>query len=173
MWLLKLLGYEISCSSYVVLSLMPPFFCDNGHVSSIYPVQQQRTKHVEIDLHFVREHVAIGHYAAIFTKGLPTSLFLDFRNSLNIHLPPDQTTGPGFSCEEMRVLAFHKGLPLPSKLLPVPRVPFHFDYRYPAASELLDFSIKNFDWLLGNTQLLINLNLIQRQNYCLLRQTFL
>ena len=59
---------------------------------------------MEINLHFVRERVAIGHvrvlhvpsayqYADIFTKGLPTSLFLDFRNSLNIHLPPDQTTG--------------------------------------------------------------------------------
>ncbi|KAJ9546372.1 hypothetical protein OSB04_018915 [Centaurea solstitialis] len=47
------------------------------------PVQHQRTKHVEIDLHFVRERVAIGHvrilhvpsayqYADIFTRGLPT-----------------------------------------------------------------------------------------------------
>ncbi|KAJ9564861.1 hypothetical protein OSB04_000827 [Centaurea solstitialis] len=81
-------------------------FCDN--VSGMYlasnPVQHQRTKHVEIDLHFVRECVAIGHvrvlhvpstyqYADIFTKGLPTSFFLDFKNSLNIRLPPDQTTG--------------------------------------------------------------------------------
>ena len=68
------------------------------------PVQHQRTKHVEIDLHFVREHVAIGHvrvlhlassfrFPDIFTKGLPTTLFLDFRNSLNIRVPPDQTTG--------------------------------------------------------------------------------
>ncbi|KAJ9547665.1 hypothetical protein OSB04_020208 [Centaurea solstitialis] len=88
------------------LSRATVVFCDN--VSAMYlasnPVQHQRTKHVEIDLHFVRERVAIGHvrvlhvpsayqYADIFTKGLPTSLFLDFRNSLNIRLPPDQTTG--------------------------------------------------------------------------------
>jgi hypothetical protein len=37
-------------------------YCDN--VSAIYlstnPVQHQRTKHVEIDLHFVRERVAVG-----------------------------------------------------------------------------------------------------------------
>lgn len=59
-------------------------YCDN--VSAIYlstnPVQHQRTKHVEIDIHFVRERVALGQirvlhvpsshqYADILTKGLP------------------------------------------------------------------------------------------------------
>jgi hypothetical protein len=55
----------------------------------------ERTKHVEIDLHFVRERVAVGdvrvlsvpttlQFADIFTKGLPSSVFLDFRSSLNI-----------------------------------------------------------------------------------------
>ena len=63
-------------------------FCDN--VSAIYlsinPVQHQGTKHVEIDLHFVRDKVATGEirvlhvpstslYADVFTKGLPTSIF--------------------------------------------------------------------------------------------------
>ncbi|KAJ9542459.1 hypothetical protein OSB04_028965 [Centaurea solstitialis] len=100
-WLRNLL-LELCCP----LSRATVVFCDN--VSAMYlasnPVQHQRTKHVEIDLHFVRERVAIGHvrvlhvppayqYADIFTKGLPTSLFLDFRDSLNIRLPPDQTTG--------------------------------------------------------------------------------
>jgi hypothetical protein len=37
-------------------------YCNN--VSTVYlftnPIQHQRTKHVEIGLHFVREHVAIG-----------------------------------------------------------------------------------------------------------------
>jgi hypothetical protein len=37
-------------------------YCDN--VSAMYlstnPVQQQRTKHVELDLHFVRERVVVG-----------------------------------------------------------------------------------------------------------------
>jgi hypothetical protein len=73
-------------------------YCDN--VSAVYlstnPVQHHRTKHVEIDLHFVREQVAAGdvrvlsvpttlQFTYIFTKGLPTSVFLDFRSSLNIY----------------------------------------------------------------------------------------
>jgi len=72
-------------------------YCDN--VSAVYlstnPVQHQRTKHVEIDLHFVRERVVVGdvrvlhipttsQFADIFTKGLPTSVFTEFRSSLNI-----------------------------------------------------------------------------------------
>jgi hypothetical protein len=72
-------------------------YCDN--VSDVYlstnPVQHQRTKHVEIDFHFVQEKVAIGQvcvlhvpttsqFADIFTKGLPSSVFNEFRSSLNI-----------------------------------------------------------------------------------------
>jgi hypothetical protein len=72
-------------------------YCDN--ISVVYlstnPIQHQRTKHVEIDLHFVREKVAIGQvcvlhvptisqFADIFMKGLPSSVFNEFRSSLNI-----------------------------------------------------------------------------------------
>ncbi|KAI3686614.1 hypothetical protein L1987_80294 [Smallanthus sonchifolius] len=81
-------------------------YCDN--VSAIYlsgnPVQHQRTKHVEMDIHFVREKVAKGEVrvlhvpsryqiADIFTKGLPKVLFDDFRTSLNIRDPPVSTAG--------------------------------------------------------------------------------
>lgn len=81
-------------------------FCDN--ISSVYmsvnPVKHQRTKHVELDLHFVREKVALGQvkvlhvptssqYADIFTKGLPTSLFSDFRASLTVAKPDAYTEG--------------------------------------------------------------------------------
>ncbi|XP_021773559.1 uncharacterized protein LOC110737517 [Chenopodium quinoa] len=66
-------------------------YCDN--VSAIYlsdnPIQHQRTKHIEMDILFVREKVARGHVrvlhvpfrhqiADIFMKGLPRVLFEDF-----------------------------------------------------------------------------------------------
>ena len=81
-------------------------YCDN--ISAVYmssnPVQHQRTKHIEIDLHFVRERVAVGdvrvmlvptssQYADIFTKELPSSLFTEFRSSLNARAADDQTAG--------------------------------------------------------------------------------
>ncbi|GJX55740.1 ribonuclease H-like domain-containing protein [Tanacetum coccineum] len=81
-------------------------YCDN--VSAVYmsanPVQHQRTKHIEIDIHFVRDKVAAGHvrvlhvpsrfqYADIFTKGLPCLLFTDFRSSLSVRESPAPTAG--------------------------------------------------------------------------------
>ncbi|GJT65598.1 retrovirus-related pol polyprotein from transposon TNT 1-94 [Tanacetum coccineum] len=86
----------------LLLELHTPLFtatlvyCDN--VSAVYlstnPVQHRRYKHIKIYIHFVREYVASGQvrvlhvpsrfqYADIFTKGLPTALFLEFRSSLN------------------------------------------------------------------------------------------
>ena len=80
-------------------------YCDN--ISAVYlsgnPVQHQRTKHIEMDIHFVREKVARGQVrvlhvpsryqiADIFTKGLPLHLFDDFRDSLNVREPPVSTT---------------------------------------------------------------------------------
>jgi hypothetical protein len=82
-------------------------YCDN--VSAVYlstnPVQHQRTKHIEIDLHFVRERVAAGtvrvlhvptssQFADIFTKGLPSTVFVEFRSSINVR-PADVPTAGG------------------------------------------------------------------------------
>ncbi|GKD76808.1 ribonuclease H-like domain-containing protein [Tanacetum coccineum] len=73
------------------LSTATLVYCDN--VSAIYvsvnPVQHQRTKHIEINIHFVCDMVTAGdvrvlhvpsryQYADIFTKGLLSALFEDF-----------------------------------------------------------------------------------------------
>ncbi|WVZ92355.1 hypothetical protein U9M48_038428 [Paspalum notatum var. saurae] len=91
-WLRQLLA-----ELYSPLAKSTLIYCDN--VSAVYlstnPVQHQWTKHVEIDLHFVRDRIAIGdvrvlhvpttfQFADIFTKGLPSSTFSEFRSSLNI-----------------------------------------------------------------------------------------
>ncbi|KAJ0789653.1 putative RNA-directed DNA polymerase [Helianthus annuus] len=91
---------------HVPLKQASVIYCDN--VSAIYmsdnPVQHQRTKHIEIDIHFVREKVRIGHirvlhvpssyqYADIFTKGLSRQLFQSFRSSLTVCPMTDQTAG--------------------------------------------------------------------------------
>ncbi|GJY66247.1 ribonuclease H-like domain-containing protein [Tanacetum coccineum] len=86
---------------YTPLFIATLVYCDN--VSAVYVstnhVQPQRTKHIEIDIHFVRDrgHVRVLHvpsryqYADIFTKGLPTSLLEEFRTSLSVRLSPAQT----------------------------------------------------------------------------------
>nr|GFB76390.1 hypothetical protein [Tanacetum cinerariifolium] len=89
---------------HIPLFIATLVYCDN--VSAIYmsvnPVQHQRTKHIEIDIHFVRDKVAAGHvrvlhvpsrfqYADIFTKGLPYPLFTEFRSSLSVRKSPALT----------------------------------------------------------------------------------
>ncbi|GJU97561.1 ribonuclease H-like domain-containing protein [Tanacetum coccineum] len=98
-WILNLL-----LELHAPLTTATLVYCDN--ISAVYlstnPVQHQRTKHIEIDIHFVRDYVASGQvrvlhvpsrfqYADIFTKGLPTALFLEFRSSLNVRRPPVPT----------------------------------------------------------------------------------
>lgn len=87
------------------LSSATVFFWDN--VSAVYmssnPVQHQRTKHIEIHIHFAGQvrvlHVLSRYqYANIFTKGLPFPLFSDFRNSLSVRcLIPAQRAGAYYS----------------------------------------------------------------------------
>ncbi|GJY70572.1 ribonuclease H-like domain-containing protein [Tanacetum coccineum] len=81
-------------------------YCDNVSVVYLYynSVQHQRTKHIEIDIHFVRDLVAAGQvrvlhvpsryqYADIFTKGLPSALFEAFRTSLSVRWPTRSNYG--------------------------------------------------------------------------------
>jgi len=78
----------------VLVRMATIVYCYN--VSIVYlsgnPVQHQRTRHIEMDIHFVCEKVQVDHiqvlhvpssfqYADIFTKGLPRQLFDSFRSS--------------------------------------------------------------------------------------------
>ncbi|GJR10105.1 ribonuclease H-like domain-containing protein [Tanacetum coccineum] len=89
---------------YTPLSSATNVYCDN--VSVVYLssnlVQHQRAKHIEIDIHFVRDLVTTGRvrvlhvpscyqYADIFTKGLPTALFDEFRSNLSVRSSTAQT----------------------------------------------------------------------------------
>jgi histone deacetylase 1/2 len=100
-WLRNLLGELL-----VDVPKATIIYCDN--ISAVYlsenPVHHRRTKHVELDIHFVREKVAIGQlrvlqvpssrqYADIMTKGLPTALFEEFKDSLCIRSGDAATAG--------------------------------------------------------------------------------
>uniref|UniRef100_A0ACD5Y5G8 Uncharacterized protein n=1 Tax=Avena sativa TaxID=4498 RepID=A0ACD5Y5G8_AVESA len=101
-WLRQLLGeLRVDIPKATVV------YCDN--ISSMYmaanPVHHRRTKHIELDIHFVCEKVALGElrvlhvpttqqFADVMTKGLPTAAFEDFRSSLCIR-PPDAQTAAG------------------------------------------------------------------------------
>ena len=76
---------------------MPTIWCDN--ISSIYlasnPVFHARTKHIEVDYHFIREKVlhkqldvryvsTQGQIANIFTKGLTTPRFKLLQSKLKV-----------------------------------------------------------------------------------------
>ncbi|KAK9214397.1 hypothetical protein WN944_006389 [Citrus x changshan-huyou] len=92
-WILSLLQ-DIGVS----LSHIPHLLCDN--TSAIYmtrnPVFHARSKHIEIDVHFVREKVSQGPLKAthvpslqqaayILTKPLGKDLFFLFRQKLGVH----------------------------------------------------------------------------------------
>ena len=74
-----------------------PLLCDNQSARSIASSDSisSRTKHIDVRHHFIREHVTNGSFplhwiptsdmvADIFTKSLPTVLFLRHRNSLGL-----------------------------------------------------------------------------------------
>jgi hypothetical protein len=102
-WLRQLLG-ELSCP----VSKATVVFCDN--VSAVYmstnPVHHRRTKHIELDIHFVREKVALGELrvvhipttqklADVMTKGLHAAPFQSFRSSLCVLPVEDLETAAG------------------------------------------------------------------------------
>lgn len=79
----------VTCSSALVYCAV------NAVYFSTNPMHHQRMKYVEIDIHSVRERVAVGdlhvlrvpttsHFVDIFTKGLSSTVFTEFRSSINI-----------------------------------------------------------------------------------------
>jgi histone deacetylase 1/2 len=101
-WLRQLLG-----ELHLAVPKATVVYCDN--ISAVYmaanPVHHRRTKHIELDIHFVREKVALGQlrvlhvpttqqFADVMTKGLPTAPFQEFRSSLCVR-PPDTAAAAG------------------------------------------------------------------------------
>jgi hypothetical protein len=81
-------------------------WCDNiGAITLAFnPVFHTRTKHIKVDVHFIRERVAnkdvylkfisiVDQVANIFTKGLPSIHFNFFKDKLMACLPPHQLEG--------------------------------------------------------------------------------
>jgi histone deacetylase 1/2 len=82
----------------IKLSERPCLWCDNMGATylSANPVFHARTKHIEIDFHFVRERVAKrlldirfissrDQVADGFTKPLPSTEFEKFKRNLNLY----------------------------------------------------------------------------------------
>lgn len=79
--LLKLFGLNISLMSLVFLSHCPMLWCDNLGASIVSnPVFHSRTKHPELDLHFLCDKVAMS--------------LLDIRYVPTLEQPPDIFTKP-------------------------------------------------------------------------------
>jgi hypothetical protein len=91
-WILYLLhDLQVTCTRPAVL------YCDNEsaiHIAS-NPVFHERTKHLEIDCHFVRDRVQQGIFkllpistksqlADFFTKAIPPKSFNTFISKLNL-----------------------------------------------------------------------------------------
>uniref|UniRef100_A0A2N9GZA0 Reverse transcriptase Ty1/copia-type domain-containing protein n=1 Tax=Fagus sylvatica TaxID=28930 RepID=A0A2N9GZA0_FAGSY len=90
----------------IYLSQPPILWCDNVSALAIAsnPVFHARTKHIEVDFHFIRERVlrkdlvvkfvsTIDQLANIFTKSLPTQRFLDLQRNLTVSVRPHSIEG--------------------------------------------------------------------------------
>ena len=101
LWLQKLLE-----EPHITVELPIKLYCDNKAAISIShnPVQHDKTKHIEVDKHFIKEKIEKGiicmtyiptreQLADIFTKGLQKSSFEDFICKLDMINIYDPTWG--------------------------------------------------------------------------------
>ena len=88
---------------HITVELPVKLYCDNKVVISTShdPIKHDKTKHIEVDRHFIKEKIEKGtiymtyiptreHLADIFTKRLQKSRFEDFickLDMINIHDP--------------------------------------------------------------------------------------
>jgi hypothetical protein len=90
----------------IPLSVAPVLWCDNVSALALAsnPVFHARTKHIEVDYHFIREKVlnrdiilkfisTLDQVADVFTKGLPSPRFLYLRSKLLVVSPPISLRG--------------------------------------------------------------------------------
>ena len=90
----------------ITLPVAPNIWCDNiGAIAlASNPVFHARTKHIEIDYHFIREKVLNGdiqvrhvstkdQLADIFMKGQSASRFIFFRDKLSVCVLPNSLRG--------------------------------------------------------------------------------
>ena len=109
-WLQSLLG-ELG----VTFTSPPVLWCDNMSAGSLAanPVFHARTKHIEIDVHFVCDKVlqkslevryvpSSDQPADILTKVLSTARFLHLRDTLNVRPPPFRLRGDVSECDNAR-----------------------------------------------------------------------
>ena len=101
LWLQKLLE-----ELHIIVELPSKLYCDNKTAIIIfhYPVQHDKTKYIEVDIHFIKEKIEKGiicmtyiptreQLVDIFTKGLQKSSFEDFICKLDMINIYDPTWG--------------------------------------------------------------------------------
>jgi hypothetical protein len=84
----------------------PTLWCDNVSAIALAsnPVYHARTKHIEVDYHFIREKVLTGDILVkfistldqtgdIFTKGLSSARFAELKIQAHGHCPPHSLAG--------------------------------------------------------------------------------